>query len=82
MIVGGVAREVLALVGLGFAMAATRRRRRNSSAEGGPRRRRGPWNDPSMMERDGRGEAAQGGAKEQDKSGEVDLTKVDPGGGK
>ena len=91
MIVGGVAVGVLALVGLGFAMMggddAPKKKKEAApppKVEAPKKPEYNPWDDPSMMGSET--EAAKRrkeGQKEQDKSGEVDRTKVvDPGGGK
>ncbi|MBI2921329.1 MAG: hypothetical protein HYY18_09630 [Planctomycetes bacterium] len=90
MIVGGVAVGVLALVGLGFAMMGgdkTPPKKKEAApavkAKDPEKPGYDPWNDPSMMgsETDA-AKRRKEGQKEQDKSGDVDRTKVDPGGGK
>lgn len=84
MVVGGVAAGVLVLVGLGFAMMGGDEKPKKKEepkpapkAEAPPVKEYNPWDDPKMMgsETDAAKRRKQG-LNDQNKSGEVDRTKV------
>ena len=90
MVIGGVSLGVLLLVGLGFAMMSGDKAPKKKKEAPAPAKvetpktiENDPWDNPDMLgsETDAARRRKEG-QKEQDRSGEVDRTKVDPAGGK